>query len=104
MTTHNAYSEKGLRGRKTRLKRAFLKARRLRESELEPAISQALDDYVEIAAKVEALDEWFDANGLLDRQGEPHAPTKFHIAVLNSSQRALVRLEGYLDNRDRLTA
>jgi hypothetical protein len=96
-SSHGAHSEQGLRGRKTRLKRRFLAARGLRETELAPAVQQALDDYIEVAAKVEALDEWFDVHGLVDEAtGEPHAPTRFYIAVLNSSQRAVARLEGYL--------
>jgi hypothetical protein len=99
MTTHKAYSETGLRGRKTGLKRRFLKARGTRESELDPAGLQLLDDYAAVAAKVEALDEWFEANGLFDANGEPAAPTRFYVAVVNSMQRERSRLEEHLSKQ-----
>jgi hypothetical protein len=95
-TSHGAYSETGLRGRKTGLKRRFLKARGTRESELDPAGLQLLDDYAAVAAKVEALDEWFEQNGLFDAKGEPAAPTRFYVAVVNSMQRERSRLEDHL--------
>lgn len=97
--THGAYSETGLRGRKTAVKRRFLKARGMRESELDPAGLQLLDDYVGVAAKVEALDEWFEQNGLFDANGEPAAPTRFYVAVVNSMQRERTRLETHLAGR-----
>jgi hypothetical protein len=100
MTTHGAHSEKGLRGRKTALKRRFLAARGLRESDLSAAVQQVLDDYVEVGAKRRALDDWFDQNGLVDDAGEPLAPTKLYIAVLNSEQRILLRLEELLSEQD----
>jgi hypothetical protein len=94
--THGASSETGLRGRKTKVKRLFLRARGLRESDLSAAVRSLLDDYAGLESKVAALDEWFDEHGLLDEKGEPHAPTRLYIAVVNSRGRALDRLEAQL--------
>jgi len=71
----------------------------VRESELDPAGRQLLDDYAAVAAKVEALDEWFEQHGLFDANGEPAAPTRFYVAVVNSMQRERSRLEEHLAKR-----
>jgi hypothetical protein len=97
--THGAYSEEGLRGRKTALRRRFLKVRGLREADLDPVTVDLLGSYVAVAAVVEAIDDYFAEHGPLEPSGEPRPPAKLYIAALNSMQRAQGRLEERLAKR-----
>jgi integrase-like protein len=67
--THGAYSETGLRGRKTALKRRFLKARGLRESGLDPLGLDLVESWATVTAKVETLDAWFARSHRLAGRG-----------------------------------
>jgi hypothetical protein len=95
-TSHGAYSEKGLRPRKTTVKRQFLKARGLRESALDPVTRDLLDDYVELRSVASALFEHMSDHGLVDDRGEPLAPLRAYTSVVNSMQRAKRELEAHL--------
>ena len=67
----------------------------LREVAVEAGLECA--QHVGVAAKVEALDGWFDEHGMIDTStGQPASPTRLYVAVLNSKQRALVRLEAHV--------
>jgi len=99
-TTHGAYSrdrvDPGLRRLETRVKRRELAARGLRVSELDKRARVLLQDYVHIKARVEAIEEFTERQGLLDQIGEPLPVLKLYIALLNAGARAQARFDDYL--------
>jgi hypothetical protein len=95
--THRAQAEVGLKRQKIAAKRRFLRARRLRVSDLDPYARDLLETFGSATAKLEALDAWFEQKGIVDAAtGEPIAPTRLYVAVLNSQTRTLARLEAHV--------
>jgi hypothetical protein len=94
---HGAHSEEGLRRVSTREKRAFLKSRGVRVSDLDKITVARLDHFVRQQAKLILLDAYLEEHGLLDEAGEPRPAAKYYPTVHNSAQRALDRLEASLE-------
>jgi hypothetical protein len=96
-TTHGARSEAMVRRVSTFEKRAFLRARGLRLSDLDPIGVALLDAWARGQAKVVLMDEWFDLHGgFLDASGEPQPAAKVYFLAYNSTQRALAKFEQHL--------
>src|SRR6266498_76201 len=95
-STHGAYGEQGLKAVSTREKRAFLKAKGVRLSELDQIGVARLDQFARMQAKVVLLDAYLEQHGLLAENGEPRPAAKLYPTIHNSAQRALDRLESWL--------
>lgn len=95
---HGGHSETTVRRVSTSEKRAFLKSRGLRLSDLDAVGVTLLDAWARGQAKVVTIDNWFDANGgILGADGTPKPAAQFYFLAFNSTQRALAKLESHLE-------
>lgn len=84
--THGARSERHLR---PRAERFLERLRRTAPTAAEPADELALERLAWQLARLEALEEWLDENGLLDSRGELRSAVK-QLATLDNSARRLM--------------
>jgi hypothetical protein len=55
-----------------------------------------LEEFIRIRARVEAIEEFTERQGLLKPNGEPLPVLKLYIALLNAGGRGQARLDDYL--------
>jgi hypothetical protein len=96
---HGATAERQIRPRAASQKRRFLRQIGARRSDLDGVGLALLDNWARAQAKVELLDAWFDAHGLIGPEGEPRAPLKVYFTALNSARLAATRLAEHLRER-----
>jgi len=58
-----------------------------------------LDNWSRAQAKTQLLDDYFDARGFLDDEGEPRGPAKLYFTAINSARLAATRLSEHLKAR-----
>jgi hypothetical protein len=90
---HGAHSEARIRPVARAQRRRFLRRNGLKARELGGVPAAYLDAWARAAAKVELIDQYVAERGLLKEDGEPQAAMKIYVALLNSSTRAMARLE-----------
>jgi len=95
---HGARSETTVKARETQVKRAFLRARGLTESDLDARVIELLDEWAEARAIVELLHEYIRARGgPLGDDGEPVGASKQYWLARNSAARHKRVLEEALE-------
>lgn len=77
-------------------KRRWMSRSGMRARDLDGVSGALLDNWSRAQAKVELLDQYFAAVGLLDDGGEPRAATRIYFTALNSARLAAVRLAEHL--------
>lgn len=70
---------------------------RLRSGDLDPIGKGYLEAYVQLRAKIDLIDGYVAANGLLREDGEPQPALKLYVSLQNSARLALGRLEAHFN-------
>ena len=97
--SHGASSERHIRTRAARLRRNVLRQLRLRVADLDPIGRQYLDQVVRLRTRVEFVDEYLDAHGMIREDGEVEPVTKLYTSLHNSLRLATARLDDHLRER-----
>jgi hypothetical protein len=96
---HGATSERQIGTEAGNQKRRLLRQIGLRANELDGIGRALLDNYARAQSKVEILDRYFAAEGLLTTKGIPRPATRIYFTAVNSARLALVRLNEHLKER-----
>jgi hypothetical protein len=94
---HGARSEVALAPQVSGLKRALLTRMGVRERHMSWAARELVDAYCRAKAKVVAIDEWLEAQPMIDGDGNPAAVLKVYFVALNSSTRTLDALRNTIE-------
>jgi hypothetical protein len=74
-------------------KRRFLRRNGLKASRLSGVQLAYLEAWARTAAKVEAIDHYVAANGLIRDDGEPQPALKLYVSLVNANRLAMTKLE-----------
>lgn len=96
---HGLTSADQIRPRAANHRRRFLRQKGLRLADVDPIGRGLLDLYARTAAKLDAADEYLEANGMLRPDGEPQPVMRLYVSLANSARLALVRLDAHLRER-----
>jgi hypothetical protein len=93
---HGMRAEKHLAPRVTSVKRALLKRMGLRMAELSWAGRETLTGYARTLAKLEACEDWLQANPMLAEDGTPAPLMNLFSTLTNTSTRQLAELRAVM--------
>jgi hypothetical protein len=94
--SHGGYSRTLVRSRATVEKRRLLRQIGLRQDDLASVGRALLQNWARAAAALSLMDDYAEANGWLDADGEPRGFARLYVSILNSERLALRDLERHI--------